>query len=106
MKPFRIPQGLREECLTYTKENGIISGPVFRKRNGEALDRKMVDLYIRQLYEKTGIDPAKGNPRCLKRLYQSTRSEIEAQINLEALVAQLQSTMLDNEQRQIGWEQS
>jgi len=65
-----------------------------------------VDLYIRQLCEKAGIDPAKGNPRCLKRLYQSTRSEIEAQINLEALVAQLQSTMLDNEQRQIGWEQS
>ncbi|MBC8577476.1 site-specific integrase [Yanshouia hominis] len=103
VKPLRIPQGLREEFLTYTKENGIASGPVFRKRNGEAIDRKMVDLYIRQLCEKAGIDPAKGNPRCLKRLYQSTRSEIESQINLEALVAQLQNTMLDNEQRQIGW---
>ena len=106
MEVFHIPQGLRGELLSYAKNQGISSGPVFCKKNGEPIDRKMVDIYIRRLCEKAGVDLAKGNPRCLKRLYQSTRSGIESQINLEALVAQLQNTMLDNEQKQIGWEQS
>ena len=43
----------------------------------------------------------KGNPRCLKRLYQSTRAGIEDNISL--LVEQAHSRLLEQEQLEIGW---
>ena len=57
--------------------------------------------YLRLL--RTARVPAgKGNPRCLKRLYQSTRSGMES--NIALLVEQAIDRQLEQEQLAIGWE--
>ena len=43
----------------------------------------------------------KGNPRCLKRLYQATQAGFEANISL--LVEQAHDQMIEMEQAAVGW---
>ena len=45
----------------------------------------------------------KGNPRCLKKLYQTTRVGIEA--NFDLLVEQAMERQIDAEQEDVGWDE-
>ena len=65
------------------------------------MSRTYVTTIIRQLCEAARIPGEKGNPRCLKRLYQSTRSGIEE--NIALLVEQAHARLLEQEQLEIGW---
>lgn len=100
----RIPEGLQRELLDYARRGGYRSGPVFLTREGTPMSRTYVTISIRQLCRAARVPEEKGNPRCLKRLYQSTRAGIEANISL--LVEQAHDRLLESEQSHIGWEES
>ena len=98
----RIPECLRKELSGYIRRNGYTSGPIFQNKDGGPLNRTYVSIAIRRLCVEARIPEEKGNPRCLKRLYQNTRSDIES--NVALLVEQALDRVLEREQRAIGWE--
>lgn len=100
-KPVLLTDFLRQELLSYADHMEIEQGPLFITRDGNPLERTNVTASIRQLCQNAGIPPEKGNPRCLKRLYQTTRLEIEQDIN--RLVEQAHERILEVEQQIVGW---
>ena len=98
----RIPECLRKELSGYIRRNGYTSGPIFQNKDGGPLNRTYVSIAIRRLCVEARIPEEKGNPRCLKRLYQNTRSDIEN--NVAQLVEQALDRVLEQEQSAIGWE--
>ena len=100
---LRIPEGLQKELLDYAERNGYLSGPIFLTKDGTPMSRTYVSTIIRQLCAAARVPEEKGNPRCLKRLYQSTRSGIEE--NIALLVEQAHDRLLEKEQLEIGWEE-
>ena len=98
----RIPECLRKELLGYIRRNGYTSGPIFQNKDGGPLNRTYVSIAIRRLCVEARIPEEKGNPRCLKRLYQNTRLDIEN--NVAQLVEQALDRVLEQEQSAIGWE--
>ena len=57
---------------------------------------------IRQLCPAAQVPEEKGNPRCLRKLYQATREGMERQVAL--LVEQAQDRLLEEENLSTGWE--
>ena len=100
---LRIPEGLQKELLDYAKRNGYLSGPIFLTKEGTPMSRTYVSTIIRQLCTAAKVPEEKGNPRCLKRLYQSTRAGIED--NIALLVEQAHNRLLEQEQLEIGWDE-
>ena len=100
---IRFPGCLQQELLDYARRNGQTSGPIFLTRTGAPITRANVTNGIRQLCSAAQIPEEKGNPRCLKKLYQTTRAGIEANISL--LVDQAQDRLMEQEQLSVGWEQ-
>ncbi len=100
---LRIPEGLQRELLDYARRNGYLSGPIFLTKEGTPMSRTYVSTIIRQLCMAAKVPGEKGNPRCLKRLYQTTRAGIED--NIALLVEQAMERMLEQEQFMIGWNQ-
>lgn len=99
---IRFPKFLQDELLSYARRKGVLSGPIFLARDGTPMSRTNVSTGIRQLCAAAQVPEEKGNPRCLKRLYQSTRADIEA--NIALLVEQTLERKLEEEQLSIGWE--
>lgn len=98
---LRLPEGLRGELLAYAKRSGNVSGPIFLTKEGTPMSRTYVTTVIRQLCAAARVAEEKGNPRCLKRLYQSTCAGIEG--NIALLVEQAHARLLEQEQLEIGW---
>lgn len=98
-----LPKGLQKELLDYARRSGRLSGPLFLTKEGVPLSRTYVTTIIRQLCTAARVGEEKGNPRCLKRLYQTTRSGIEE--NIALLVEQAHERLLAQEQLEIGWEE-
>ena len=98
---LRIPEGLQAELLDYARRNGYLSGPIFLTKDGTPMSRTYVSTIIRQLCMAARVPEKKGNPRCLKRLCQTTRTGIED--NIALLVEQAHSRLLEQEQLEIGW---
>lgn len=65
------------------------------------MSRTNVTTGMRQLCVAAGLPEEKGNPRCLKRLYQVTREEISN--NIAKLIEQEQMRLFEREQETIGW---
>lgn len=101
---LRIPEGLQQELLDYAKRSGYLAGPIFLTKDGTPMSRTYVSTIIRQLCTLAKVAEEKGNPRCLKRLYQSTRAGIED--NIALLVEQAHNRLLEQEQLEIGWEET
>ena len=57
---------------------------------------------IRQLCPAAQVPEEKGNPRCLRKLYQATREGIERNVTL--LVERAQDRLMEEEQLEIGWD--
>ena len=100
---IRIPNCLQAELLGYLQREGIRSGPVFCTRNGKSICRAAVTACIQQLSRDARVAPEKCNPRCLRKLCQSTRAGVQQSISL--LVEQALDRMLEQEQITIGWEE-
>lgn len=101
--PVRFPKYLRRELLDYAGREGRLSGPIFVTREGTPISRTYVTTILRQLCPAARVPEEKGNPRCLRRLYQSTLADIEA--NVALLVEQAMERQLETEQMSAGWEE-
>lgn len=99
---IRFPECLQRELLAYAKHKGIASGPIFITKNGMPMVRTNVTTDILRLSEFTQVPREKANPRCLRKLYQTTRESIEA--NLALLVEQTMDRQLEQEQLSVGWD--
>lgn len=99
---IRIPKCIADELLAYAERKGITTGSIFLTREGTPMSRTNVTTGIRQLCVAAQVAEEKGSPRCLRRMYQTTRESIER--NIALLVEQAQERLLEEEQLQIGWE--
>lgn len=97
----KIPECLRLELEDYVSSQGVQTGPVFVTRNGQNMSRTSVTDCIQRLATAAHIDPGKGNPRCLCKLYLVTREQIR--LSLMPLAEQAHEQMIDAEQFAIGW---
>lgn len=95
-----IPRCLEQELRAYIRRCGLLSGPVFVTRNGKAMSRTQVTAEIQSLCRDARVDEAKGNPRCLRKLYLATRTDIERSVRL--LAEQAYERVLDAEQLAAG----
>ncbi len=98
---IRFPETICQELLDYAKRNHIASGAIFLTREKTPMSRSNVTIGIRQLCVAAGVPEEKGSPRCLRKLYQTTREGIERGISL--LVDQAQDRLLEEEQLTVGW---
>lgn len=102
MQKLPIPTGLQKELLNYARRKDIASGPIFQTRMGKPIWRTNVTFAIGNLCEEAKVPVEKGNPRCMRQLYQQTMVGIEE--NVARLVKQEYNRLLDCEQAYIGWE--
>jgi len=98
-----IPSCLQKELLSYAQKNGILSGSIFLTRDGRPMHRTYVSAAIRNLCEEARLPGNKGNPKCLRKLYLSTKAGVESNISL--LVEQAMERMMEQEQFSIGWDE-
>ena len=101
-KRVRIPRLLQQELTGYAARKGIRDGPVFISRTGTLLRRSAVTAAIQGLARDARVEPEKCNPRCLRKLYLSTKTGIQQKISV--LIDQAYDRLLENEQQTIGWE--
>ena len=99
---IRFPASLQADLLRYAKENGHPSGMIFTKKDGSAIARTQVSLFIQKLALEAKVPAEKGNIRALRQLYKTTISGIEA--NFDLLVWQAYERQLETEQLSVGWE--
>ncbi len=102
IEELNIPTGLQQELLSYASRKYIATGPIFQTRDGKPMWRTNVTFVIGNLCEEARVPVEKGNPRCLRQLYQQTMAGIEE--NIAKMVKQEYSRLLDCEQAYIGWE--
>lgn len=101
---LQLPGCLQAELLSYCRRQGLTAGPVFVTRSGRTLRRTQVTGDIQRLAGPARVAPEKCNPRCLRKLYLATRSEIDRSVRL--LAEQTYERMLDTEQLTAGWEEA
>ena len=101
---IRFPAFLREELLDYCRRNGVEHGPVFVTRNGRPMYRTAVFDSIQRLSRDACVPEEKCNPRCLRKLWQTTQADLAE--NVRWLVEQTHERLLEQEQRAIGWSSS
>ena len=101
-KIIRFPRSICRELLDYAGRAGIRSGPIFLPRNGKTIDRTYAAQSIKRLCPTAQVPVEKGNPRCLRKMYETTREGIERDLAL--LVEQAQDRLLEEEQLTVGWD--
>ena len=90
-----------DALLDYARRQGLTAGPVFCTRNGKGMSRTQVTEEIQTLCHDARVEEEKGTPRCLRKLYYTTRAEIEATV--AQLVEQTHERRLEAEQAAVGW---
>lgn len=98
---LHLPQVLRGELADYMEREHIQSGPIFITESGSPLTRTVIHHYVHIVSADARVEPEKANPRCLWKMYCSTREGIEASVRL--LMEQTYERMLEQEQLSIGW---
>lgn len=96
-----IPACLREELLTSAMANGIVSGPVLLTRSGAVIDRFAVNKAVQRVAQAAGLEAGKGTPRCLRRFFQRTKANIDAEV--ARLAQRAFDQQLELEQFAYGW---
>ena len=97
-----VPKCLQQELLSFAERNGIRSGPIFLTRDGRPMHRTYISGVMKPVCEAAKITDGRGNPKCLRKLYLSTRAVIEN--NVALLVEQAMERQLEQEQLSVGWE--
>ncbi len=87
-----IPSCLKKELLDFAKRRGILSGPIFRTREGQPMQRTYVSAIVCGVCEKVWIPCGRATPQTLRKLYFSTRSGIKSSVAL--LVEQTSERMM------------
>lgn len=99
---IRIPPCVQGEILSYAKENGIQSGPVFLTRQGTPLGRTSISNMVPRISKDARVEESKCTPRCLQKLYEDTQKNIRA--NVAVMLQMTYDRMLEQEQVIYGWE--
>lgn len=99
---IRFPDAVCRELLDYAARQGIQSGPIFLTRTGKLIDRTYAAQSIRRLCPAAQVAEEKGNPRCLRKMYQATREGVER--NVALLVERAQDRLLEEEELTVGWD--
>lgn len=99
---IRFPDSVCRELLDYAERQGVSTGPIFLTRAGKLIDRTYAAQSIRRLCPTAQVPEEKGNPRCLRKMYQATREGIER--NVALLVERAQNRLLEEEQLMVGWD--
>ncbi|MGI6255989.1 MAG: tyrosine-type recombinase/integrase [Acutalibacter sp.] len=98
-----IPSFFQEELQEYVKDMGITQGPVFVTRNGRRMSRSAVFSMIRGLSREAHVEEEKCTPRCLQKLWRTTREQLQA--NIARMMEQTYERLLETEQLTVGWEE-
>ena len=98
---MHVAESLCGELLAYAEREGRGRGPVFVDRTGKPMSRTNVTNGVKQLCQAAGVPEEKGSPRCLRRLYQRTREELEARA--ARWVDQAMDRILLREQKAVAW---
>ncbi|MCM1297070.1 MAG: site-specific integrase [Muribaculaceae bacterium] len=101
-RSVQIPECLQKELLCYIKKEYRREGPLFVTKTGQPMDRGSVFRQLRQLCREAQVPEEKGNVRCLRKLYETTRSEVKANVSL--LIEQAMDRIVEQEQLAVGWE--
>lgn len=88
--------------LDYAGRQGISTGSIFLTQAGKLIDRTYAAQSIRRLCPTAQVPEEKGSPRCLRKMYQATREDIER--NVALLVQRAQDRLLEEEQLMVGWD--
>lgn len=99
---LHLPVILQREMLEYMSREGITRGPVFTTAGGKPMDRSNIGHSIKRVSRDARVAEEKVNPRCLWKMYRSTREGIQA--NVAILIEQAYERMLEQEQLIVGWE--
>lgn len=75
-----IPGKLRKLLLGYAKKEKILSGVIFRGRNGKPLNRSSIWAQMKALCKAAGVNPSKVFPHNLRKLFARTFYGIEKDI--------------------------
>lgn len=98
-----LQPAFRQELLDYCRAQGIAAGPVFVTSRGQMLNRSNLCRGMQELCRSAGVDEAKGNPRALRSLYQTTQAYIQA--SMEQMLRQAYDQLLQTEQVTAGWQE-
>ncbi len=98
---IRLPACLQHELMEFADRNGRTTGMLFVTRTGKPLSRTNVADAIRHLCHDAQVSEDKGNPRCLRLMYQRTQDGIRQ--NMSALIEQAYDRLLETEQVTVGW---
>ena len=98
-----LQPAFRQELLDYCRAQGIAAGPVFVTSRGQMLNRSNLCRGMQELCRSAGVDEAKGNPRALRSLYQTTQADIQA--SMEQMLRQAYDQLLQAEQATAGWQE-
>lgn len=98
---IRLPVSLQQELTHYCQSQRCTTGPIFLNKNGKPLNRSTITGKIQELGKTIGLPQAASNPRALRKLWQTTQEEMQAQVTL--LVEQMQDRLLEQEQLTAGW---
>lgn len=69
IRQILFPTALIENLEAYARQSGISSGPVFRDRSGQPLDRFQVWAALKKMADGAGVDPRKVYPHNLRHLF-------------------------------------
>ena len=100
-----VPGCLQRELLSYADKRGISADPtaqIFLTERGVPINRSYITEMITRLCEAAQVPVEKGNPRCLRRLYQATWDGIRS--NMEFLLEQALERQIEEEQLTVGWD--
>lgn len=80
IRKILIPSKLKKLLLHYMAASKIRTGPVFKTKNGNSIDRSNVWREMKRLCLKAGVNPEKVFPHNLRRLFARAFYEAEKDI--------------------------
>ena len=99
---FRIPPCLQRELLSFAESQNITTGPIFLTQLGTTPSHTYLSHSISNLCIAAKVPEEKGNPRCLRKLFLTTKASVEA--SFELFIEQTMDRQLDQEQLTVGWD--
>ena len=67
-----VADGLKDMIVAYIRDNGINSGPIFRTKSGNPMDRSNIWKQMKRLCVKANVAPGKVFPHNLRKLFART----------------------------------
>ena len=98
-----IPRFFQRAVQDCVEDFGIAQGPVFVTRNGRRMSRSAVFSMIRSLSSEAHVGEEKCTPRCLQKLWRTTRDRLQE--NIARMMEQTYERLLETEQLTVGWEE-